>query len=127
MKEEGSKGGGIGCGETFVRMKVNGIGKKMQVGNKADVVRPEEKEESHTTHDLWTRSAESGRKEEEAKLKAFGAVCATEEEILKEEQPARGKECDKPTPHVCSFLPFIHHLSYSFRTVKTCYLMRTRS
>jgi serine/threonine protein kinase len=110
IREEGSKGGGIGCEETLVRKKVNGIGKEMQVGNKADVVRPEE-EESHTTDDLRTRSAESRRKEEEAKLKAFGAVCATEEEILKEEQPARGKECDKPTPHNSeNMLPHAHSL-----------------
>ncbi|KAG1884468.1 hypothetical protein F4604DRAFT_207978 [Suillus subluteus] len=84
MEEEDSKGGGIKRKETQVR-------------NRTVVVRPEEeKEERHIAHD---RSAGSRRKEDEARLEATGAMHATEEDILKEEQPVRGKECDKPTHH----------------------------
>ncbi|KAG1811891.1 uncharacterized protein BJ212DRAFT_1373920 [Suillus subaureus] len=83
MKED-SKGGGIKCKETQAR-------------NRTVVVRPEkEKEERYIVHD---RSAKSGRTAEEARLEAFGAMHTTEEEVLKEEQPVRGKECDKPPSH----------------------------
>jgi hypothetical protein len=115
LKEKDSKGDGINWKETLTRKEVQEVGKETQVRNMTDVVRPEEeKAERHIAHNLWPRSDES-RGKEEARLEEFGAVHITEEEILKEGQPARGKECNKPTPHVCNFLSFFHSLSHFFQ------------
>lgn len=98
-EEEDSKGDKINCKETLARKEVQEVGKETQVRNTTDIDRSEEeKVERHIAHHLWPRSDESSCKEE-AKLEAFGAVRVTEEETLKEGQPARGKECNKPKPH----------------------------
>jgi hypothetical protein len=121
-EEEDSKGDKIYWKETLARKEVQEVGKETQVKNTTDIDRPEEeKVERHIAHHLWPRSDESSCKEE-ARLEAFGAVHVTEEETLKEGQPARGKECNKPKPHVCSFLPFLNSLSQFFRTVETYHL-----